>query len=240
MILFYQAEYNPIYKTNNKAPMTDNKFLNATLCLYIPILFIIIQTIIEMTLPTQTLDVLHNEYGSHELLQALIVFIAFIIGVKTLRQPMTKYLRAWIALATVCCFYVTGEELSWGQHAFYWQTPEGWAALNDQQETNLHNTSSWLDQKPRILLEIGVVVGGLIIPFLLKYKPHKLPEKFKAIYPTACFVATALIFAILKILDQAESYTGNIMTRISEVEELYLFYFVLLYMILMHKRVKQA
>src|SRR3546814_4167282 len=54
---------------------------------------------------------------------------------------------------------MAGEEASWGQHYAGWLTPDNWQALNDQGETNLHNTSSWLDQKPRTLLEIGVIVG---------------------------------------------------------------------------------
>ncbi len=36
--------------------------------------------------------------------------------------------------------YIAGEEMSWGQHFFHWNTPEYWAEVNRQQETNLHNT----------------------------------------------------------------------------------------------------
>jgi uncharacterized membrane protein len=32
-----------------------------------------------------------------------------------------------------------GEEISWGQRIFNWETPEALAELNDQNETNLHN-----------------------------------------------------------------------------------------------------
>ena len=34
---------------------------------------------------------------------------------------------------------ITGEEISWGQRLFGWETPELVAAVNEQNETNLHN-----------------------------------------------------------------------------------------------------
>lgn len=37
------------------------------------------------------------------------------------------------------CFFIMGEEISWGQRIFGWDTPQSWAAINYQQETTLHN-----------------------------------------------------------------------------------------------------
>ena len=67
---------------------------------------------------------------------------------------------------------------SWGQHFLGWESSEFWQDINDQSETNLHNTSSWLDQKPRLILEIGVMVGGIVIPLLIKFKKGLLPARF--------------------------------------------------------------
>ena len=36
-------------------------------------------------------------------------------------------------------FLAFGEEISWGQRLFGWETPADWAAMNVQKETNLHN-----------------------------------------------------------------------------------------------------
>ncbi|WP_084417817.1 hypothetical protein [Henriciella litoralis] len=41
--------------------------------------------------------------------------------------------------AAIVCFFVAGEEISWGQWIFHWETPEAMAAVNLQHETNLHN-----------------------------------------------------------------------------------------------------
>jgi len=39
----------------------------------------------------------------------------------------------------IASFVVVGEELSWGQWVFHWETPEALSEINRQQETNLHN-----------------------------------------------------------------------------------------------------
>ena len=74
----------------------------------------------------------------------------------------------WLVIFGLGCVYFLGEEISWGQHLFGWATPDSWMEINNQGETNLHNTSGWLDQIPRSILTIGIIVGGLICPLLRK------------------------------------------------------------------------
>ena len=76
---------------------------------------------------------------------------------------------AWLAIFGLGCVYFLGEEISWGQHLFGWATPDSWADINDQGETNLHNMSGWLDQIPRTILSIGIIVGGLFCALLRKW-----------------------------------------------------------------------
>lgn len=124
-----------------------------------------------------------------------------------------------------------------GQTYLQWATPESWGQINDQNETNLHNTSAWLDQKPKILLQIGVLVGGLILPALQKWKPEKLPAKFAVIYPSAQVVPVAALAVAVKLIDEIqEVVTWRIFWRSSEVLELYIYYFVLIYLLVMWKR----
>lgn len=82
-------------------------------------------------------------------------------------------LRVWIILWALAAFYLAGEEISWGQWHFQWETPEVFAARNDQNETNLHNMSSWLDQKPRTLVEVFIIVAGLIVPVVARLRSGK-------------------------------------------------------------------
>jgi len=210
------------------------------LWLWIPLCFIVMQAVLEVILPADILVTMHNENGTHEILQFLIMAFAFGLGVQILakgRRDISAPLKLWVGLATLCSLYVAGEEISWGQHIFEWATPEAWHTINDQQETNLHNTSSWFDQKPRLILLIGSIVGGVIIPLLAKFKPASLPAKFNAIYPEGYLGLTALLGFSIKMAEKiGEAYDIVLFSRASEVEELYLFYFVLLYMLMLRKR----
>lgn len=62
-----------------------------------------------------------------------------------------------LVLAGLAAFIIAGEELSWGQWIFHWSTPEPIAAVNLQQETNLHNLVD-----PR-LYDIVYGIAGFVI-----------------------------------------------------------------------------
>ena len=212
--------------------------------LWVPLLILAAQALIELFASQKLLGELHSESGPHEFFEFIFVGAAFFVAVSTLtklKYPQQKWLCAWVSLAAICCFYVAGEEVSWGQHFLKWSTPEYWAHINDQGETNLHNTSSWLDQKPRLILLIGSVTGGLIIPFLQRFKPSVLPKRFEIIYPPAILGVTAALAVSVNLIDKIfELFTKfPILSRGSEVEELYLFYFVLLYLIVLRRRLAQ-
>ena len=218
--------------------MMSGKSIHKIWWLWLPVLLMIIQIFLEILLPSSVLSVMHSENGPHELLQFFIIFFAFLLAVFFLFQiPMKEkpWLALWVGIAAVCSLYVAGEEISWGQHFLDWSTSDFWREINDQNETNLHNTSSWLDQKPRIMLELGVVVGGLIIPAIMHFKPTLLPTRFAVIYPSVHLSVVAGIFLLLKIIDKADVLHLNMFERISEVQEIYLFYFVLLYLIMLRQ-----
>lgn len=218
--------------------MTDSPrpcILDPIWTLWVPVLAIILQIAIELYMPAEVLSGMHSEWGVHETLQVLVIFLAMIVAVSCVlrtRWGEQKWLGLWAALAALCCLYVTGEEISWGQHVFYWETSESWQAVNDQGETNLHNTSSWLDQKPRLLLFIGIVVGGLAIPALQRYAPHRLPQRFAALFPPASLWLAALLVLLPYAADKiASEFFGTVLfVRVSEMQELYMYYFVLLYL----------
>lgn len=220
------------------------KRLSPILWLGVPLAILIAQVAIEVFMPYEYKLPFHSESGPHEGLQFFVALGALLVAVRCLFKlpsEQRSFLAFWVMCFVLGCAYISGEEVSWGQHLFEWATPEFWTDYNDQNETNLHNTSSWLDQKPRLLLFIGVLVGGLIIPLVKKYKPSVLPKMFEIIYPPAILAPTALLVLVLKLIDKIDESTPDIMllTRSGEVEELCLFYFVLLYMMVLHGRFMQ-
>jgi len=222
---------------HKNAAYFDNKPI---MWLWIPLVFMAAQLMMEAFLPPLMLEKIHAENGPHELLQFIVMVMALCVAVSTLvnaRADVSRPLKSWMMLAALCCFYVAGEELSWGQQILNWGTPEFWAQVNDQAETNLHNKNSWLDQKPRLLLLVGVVVGGLIMPAIGKYKAPLLPKKFQTLYPEPHLWLIALMALVVKIIDKYAGLTGHVVfERASEIEELYLYYFVFLYLLMMRQR----
>jgi hypothetical protein len=198
----------------------------------LPILFILGQIGIELFVPDARMPALHSEGGIHEALQSIFLLFALLLALFTALRADVKIVRLVSAVAALCIFYVLGEEISWGQHLLNWDTPAYWAQFNDQNETNLHNTSSWLDQKPRLILFIGIVIGGLIIPALRRWKPQALPSVFAPLYPSDRLIPASLgVLVPYMVQDLAErAFNTGVFERVSEVQELYMYYFVFLYM----------
>jgi len=209
---------------------------------WLPWALAIVVAIANALLPTDKLIYLYEEqYGVLEYMQAIAALAGAGVALACLRLCKgDKFLIFWCATAFLSCLYIGLEEISYGQHFFKWGTPEFWAHFNDQNETNLHNTSQWLDQKPRQILTVGVIVGGIIIPLLQKYKPHLLPKRFEIIYPEAALFWPAMLVIlsrIAKTLHKADII--SIYQRASEVNEFYLYYFTLAYLVMLRIRLKK-
>ncbi|MBI1328233.1 MAG: hypothetical protein GC136_11435 [Alphaproteobacteria bacterium] len=183
-----------------------------------------------------------SELGLVESLQVGVLFLcASYILLLLCRQhkKLPRYIICWLGLCGVATIFILLEEISYGQHYVGWQTPEPLEKLNNQHETNLHNMSSWFDQKPRAMLELSVIVGGLLMPLLRTLSPlalSKIPSKITPLLPDSALFVTALL-AILprvyeRIVDQLGHYHLHLFTRTSEVQELYFYYFMLLYVLL--------
>lgn len=218
-----------------------NKSLSSIYWLWIPIVGMVVQIILELSFSGRALSVMHSENGPHETLQAIIMMVSFFMALYCFvnsKISKTYLLRFWFGLAAICSFYVAAEEVSYGQHIWDWSTPEFWAGFNDQEETNLHNTSSWFDQKPRLILILGVVVGAIIIPVFKKYNLLKLPANLDMLLPSNKLITIALFVIIPQLIEKIfEIFDIVIFARFSEVQELYIFYFVLLYLILLRNKI---
>ncbi len=187
-----------------------------------------------------------GELGVLESLQVLILLASLVLAGRMLvlaqvrRQPL---LWAWVALAALGSLYTGGEEASWGQHYFGWGTPEGWQELNDQNETNLHNTSSWLDQKPRTLLELGVIVGGILIPLAALRWPAIRRARLAILLPPLLCLPSAVIAEAVRMSERVLNALApgtTLFERASEVQELYFYLFILLYLMALRGRLRSA
>ncbi|MBC8146125.1 MAG: hypothetical protein H7X80_11120 [bacterium] len=75
-------------------------------------------------------------------------------------------------LVGLFCFFVAGEEFSWGQRILGFGSPEYFMANNYQQELNLHNLPGEV-VKPKWIFMIALAGYGIILPLLARSKDAK-------------------------------------------------------------------
>lgn len=116
-----------------------------------------------------------NEDGIVENLTTLALFgVAIVCANRWVRQFKK---RDWMWLTgtgifAVLFFFAAGEEISWGQRIFGWETGEYFMERNAQNETNLHNLVVGDTKINKLifsqLLSIVMVIYLLVIPLIYR------------------------------------------------------------------------
>ena len=220
-------------------------------CLWfcLPILVALFPYVMRI-ISTETDQYVFGEQGIIENYTFLILFIAIVLGLLSLMKMKTfefSFFKFWLALLILGCIYYAGEEISWGQHWFGWATPDAWMGVNDQGETNLHNTSALLDQVPRMLLTIAAVVGGVIIPAYMSVRKIHLSADnfFYWLWPTHVNIPTCLLAVFVSLHEKAyklfDTTVPHILDiRAGETKECLLAMFLFMYIASFYKRIKQV
>jgi hypothetical protein len=93
----------------------------------IPIAFAVLTAAIGLFWPGAVRIWFGGELGLMENLEALALLAALIVGLRaafSVEIRADRFKAAWVWVFVLGCFYVLGEEISWGQHYFGWGTPE--------------------------------------------------------------------------------------------------------------------
>jgi hypothetical protein len=185
--------------------------------------------------------VLPEGFGFLELTQFLLAATASLLCFQALRFDVVKgsgLLWAAILLFALAAFYIAGEEHSWGQHFFNWNTPSYWSEINRQQETNLHNTSAWFNQRPKLLFDAAMFIGGLVVPFIQLWTGPFRKPLIALLTPTLVIAPAALIALVFKGIDDVgKDVLGyGLFTRPAEVVETFQYLYMLFYVIVLRRR----
>lgn len=191
-----------------------------------------------------------TENGIVELLTPVGLLPAIAIGIMLMLR-MRQYLptrssRIWVGMVALGAFYMAGEEVSWGQWLFYWDTPATFSAINDQNETNLHNTSSLFDQKPRLLLELWVLAGAIRSWYRLFARRRDDPDTTAYwFWPTLPLAWTGLLSALVMMPERMTDWWGIVPShpfniRVTETQELVLGVYLSLFLASVWARLKSS
>ena len=220
--------------------------LPAWLRLWFPPLLVLIIIPAKLVSPAFYNSWVNGELGLIELATPLVAVMGAVFGARLIKRllPSRDWLFiGWAATVTLACVYFAGEELSWGQQLFHWSTPEAIEKLNDQQETNLHNMSSWFDQKPRALLELWLVIGGILIPVREWQRGSRYVRGgfYFWFWPTMDCLPTAVMAELIRAPQRYKQLAGikqlPFEIRWSEPQEYYFALFLAVYLLSLCVRV---
>lgn len=165
------------------------------------------------------------EYGT-----AIALLIASIILVKNalaLRGKASKLAVGLTFFYALLFFFGAGEEVSWGQRIFGWETSEALKELNKQDETNLHNLEIGGLHLAKTLfgpvLTVAILLYLAVLPWLYSRssRVRNIANKFAVPVP-------GLRHAVLAILSSLVIVAVDSLLDVSRVWEVYEFIFSLL------------
>ena len=208
--------------------------------LYLPILFFTTRYLVHLFSGPHTgpESWFRNELGIVENLTVLLLVLALCYAISVIfrfRRDLHFIPNMVLVLFCLGCIYFAGEEASWGQHWFGWQTGEYFQQANDQHETNFHNTSVWLDRLPKGIVSLLIFVGGIVIPLLFRYKGLRIDPRKPLwwLWPTWISLPVAIIATVATWPSKIERATGwqFYFDQAQETKEVFIAYFILLYIV---------
>ncbi len=199
-----------------------------------------------------------TESGFIETIQSLFLLISIILIFISNREfKSNKFLYIFLNVKIFALLYYLGEEISWGQHFFHWQTSDFFLEFNNQKETNIHNISNFFDQLPRAIVFIWCSILPLTFLFLEK-RLKKNIIAFNIIIPNKILILISLLLIFFFIpdfiIDKFGIHPGHIdefgkdifeamfydkisfnFIRLSELHELIFTFYFLIYSLNLHK-----
>lgn len=186
-----------------------------------------------------------QEDGFVEDAQVLFYSLALILGLINARRQWRageKTVAILFLGFSFCLFFLIGEEISWGQRIFGWQTATSFAASNKQEETNLHNIYGVGSTFKWIQLLVGAY--GTILPLVVLR--WKVPVRFKKITAAAIphislipFFAMLFVWRIFRNLTDVPEDFYFVVSEYNEVLEWVLAVGFFLFMIYQFRKYKR-
>jgi hypothetical protein len=194
----------------------------------------------------------HGEDGLIELATAGILVPALVVAAIAARLLSKRKLRLAAAILVVYafgCFWLLGEELSWGQQIFGWQSPAYFEAQNLQGETNLHNMKFFDKKLLKWSFVIAIGIGGGLIPLGALVSGVSYRPRFHWIVwliPTRAGFTAASVAFLVHMFVKNPAWFGLTRNkelhdiRLAETTELYVAIFLAVYALSLYRRLRSV
>ena len=120
--------------------------------------------------------------------------------------------------------------------------PEYFLLNNKEHETNLHNMNSWFNQKPRLVVLFWILIAGLAVPLGWKWPVEKTKKFVPTIFwPDTRVLPLAILALITRLPEKLQHIIPNFdvkAIRLSEVQELFFAFFMLMFLAQIYERLK--
>ena len=227
---------------------SNKEGMSKWLWLWAPALIFVGPSILKAMSPS-IYNLTQRESGIVENLTAAVLILAIVYGARSFRARArlpVRWLGVWIALVSLAAFGFLGEEISWGQHYFHWETPEGWGDVNIQDETNLHNLHKQFEKIPRLLFSVITFVVGIAIPITMRAKRISLSpaSPYYWLWPTIVCMPTCIMALTIglpeKITHELDIELWNVLVvEPGELKECFLAIFMFLYTLSFYRRLEE-
>ena len=235
----------PVFEQDAESYLLESDLFNRFWWIWLPAVSVLILPLWAYVDTSSYKAIFQGERtGVLELIHALFPLIA---GILALRLVFKRSIRrdplilAALIIMLLGCLYLAGEEASWGQHHFGWSTPDYLAAVNKQQETNIHNISPWANHIPRAVLITLIFLGGTVLPLIKVHKPQWCMRRTDFLYPPQALLTLAIIVVALEVLVQignSNDVSQWVRFHDGELQETYIVAAVLLYALTLWHRAK--
>jgi hypothetical protein len=185
-----------------------------------------------------------GEDGISENLQVLFWALALILGLIVMGRLWLKGAKIFALLYLVLnlgIIFIVGEEISWGQRIFGWETSEKMKTINKQQETNLHNIEGVGDKIKWLHVIIGTY--GTVFPLLaLRFRDDaRYREAISLLVPHYTLVPhffATLVWRLQANLWKPPKSLYFVITEYSEVLELVLAVAFFMFLLFQYRNLK--
>ena len=144
----------------------------------------------------------HHEAFLEYVTVVFLLLASILIFIGASRNRRMKYNLILLIIVGIVLFVLGMEEISWGQTLFNWHTPEVFATINTQNETNIHNIFNHLFVP---LYALVCMVIGSVVLFTDEVKAivtqSELLNEVISLLPSSEFTLWGGIFLFLSLLN---------------------------------------